>query len=181
MTTETNRQYRFLDGATEREALIEDIHRVRQEVFKIAALVPADKQHEPRYHGWSLAAMLAHLQLMDRLLLWLIQSSLLGIRLPIPLVLLNRFNDTMAGVYKGRVVDTTINGIRRYEITLADFIRRLPIDKFSKIVYDPALETNLTVEQALQEFFLFHWEDHLQTMRQVEDIFYEPPAASSLL
>jgi hypothetical protein len=39
----------------------------------------------------------------------------------------------------------------------------------------------LTVEQAVQEFFLYHWRDHLNTMRQVDDIHYEPPTGRTLI
>jgi hypothetical protein len=176
-----NRPYRYLDSDADRQALIDDMHRIRLEMLKIAYQVPQDQRYVPRYHGWSLAAMLGHLQLMDKLLLWNVQAALIGVRVPISLSTLNRFNDFMARVYRARVLETTIKGIERNEKQLTEFVRRLPIDKFTKLVFDPALQVNLTVEQAVQEFFYFHWFDHLQTVRQVDGIYYEPPTASNIL
>src|SRR5262245_32988951 len=115
MASELDRHYRFLDSEADRRALVEEMHQVRREVFKVAELVPKDKQYEPRYHGWSLGAMLAHLQTMDNLLMWLVELGILGVRLPIPLVMLNSFNDQMARVYRNRVVETTIRGIQQKE------------------------------------------------------------------
>jgi hypothetical protein len=178
MASELERHYRFLDSEEDRRALIADIQQVRLDVFKVAALVPKEKHFEPRYHGWSLAAMLGHLQLMDNLLLWLVELGILGVRLPIPLSMLNLFNDQMAGVYRGRLVETTIRGIEKKERGIEKFIQHIPVDKFSKMVFDPALQTDLTVEQALQEFFVYHWRDHLDTMRKVDDMHYEPPTST---
>ncbi|MEO8608257.1 MAG: hypothetical protein ABI690_10265 [Chloroflexota bacterium] len=175
-----HRDYRFLDGEAERLALIEDIKQVRQEVFKIAALVPKEKYYEPRYHGWSLGAMLGHLQLMDNLNMWLIEVAIVGIPLPIPLSLLDAFNDGMAQIYRRRVVETTLHGLQKKEQGIESFILRVPVSKFSKTVFDPALQKSLTVEQGLQEFFLYHWRDHLETMRKIDDMHYEPPTESSV-
>ena len=175
-----HRDYRFLDGEAERRALIEDIKQVRREVFKMAELVPKEKYYEPRYHGWSLGAMLGHLQLMDNLLMWMTELAVVGIPLPIPLSLLNAFNDSMAQIYRRRVVESTLRGMQKKEHGIEDFILRMPVDKFSKTVYDPALEKSLTVEQAVQEFFLYHWRDHLETMRKTDDMHYEPPTESSV-
>ena len=181
MAVEQKRDYRYLDGEVERQALIADIQKVRRDVLQIANFVPPDKQFEPRYHGWSLAAMLGHLQLMDNLTMWTVELGIVGIRLPVPLSLLNQFNDQMAGIYRQRRVATTIQGIHKKERAIEAFILRLPVDKFSKLVYDPALEVTLTVEQAVQEFFLYHWLEHLETLRQVDDIHYEPPAGRTLI
>jgi len=181
MAAETKHEYRYLDGEAERRALIEDIKQVRRDVLQVADLVPPDKQYQPRYHRWSLAAMLGHLQLMDNLLMWLIDLGLVGVRVPVPLLMLNSFNDQMAQVYQRRVVATTIRGIQHKEGVIEAYILRLPVDKFSKLVYDPAQEVTLTVEQAVQEFFLYHWRHHLDTMRKVDDMHYEPPTGGTLV
>ena len=44
-----------------------DIRRVRQSVIQMAESVPPERHYEPRYHGWSLAALLAHLNTIDNL------------------------------------------------------------------------------------------------------------------
>jgi hypothetical protein len=85
----------------------------------------------------------------------------------------DRFNDTMAGVFKNRLMDTTIRSIQKNEQRIGHFILRIPVDRFAREVYSPVWQTFLTVEQGMQEFFLFHWQDHLQTIRQVEDMHYE--------
>ena len=178
MPIEMKGKYRFLDSDDDRRQLADDIRRVRRDLLRVADLVPEAKWYEPRYHGWSLAAMLGHLQMADNLTLRLMQFALVGVRLPLPESLLNRFNDVTAGLFKARLVPTTRRGIERNEARITDFVLHLPMDRFTRTVYHPALGTYLTLEQAMQEFFYHHWLEHLQTMRQVEDIFYEPPRNS---
>jgi hypothetical protein len=61
---------------------------------------------------------------------------------------------------------------------LVAFVLKLPPDRFHRKLYDPWLERYLTVEEAVQEFFLIHWQEHLQMIRDAEDKgFYEPSAA----
>jgi hypothetical protein len=79
----------------------------------------------------------------------------------------------MAWVFKNRLMETNIKSIQHNEPRICDFILHVPIDRFAREVYSPVWQTYLTVEQGLQEFFLFHWQDHLQTIRQVEDMHYE--------
>jgi hypothetical protein len=180
MAAEIKRDYRYLDSEEDRRQLVEDIRRARRDVQRMVNLVPDAKWYEPRYHGWSLAAMLGHLQLMDTLSLRAMQLALLGVRVPLPETALNRFNGLTASVFKQRLVSTTVRGIQRDEKRITDFVLQLPMDRFTRTVYHPALSTVLTLEQAMQEFFYYHWMEHLQTMRQVEDIFYEPPTRSEL-
>lgn len=180
MATEFKRDYRFLDSEEDRRQLVEDIRRVRLDVQRMVNLVPDAKWYEPRYHGWSLAAMLGHLQLMDTLSLRAMQLALLRLRLPLPETALNRFNDLTSGVFKRRLVSTTIRGIQRDEKRIIEFVMRLPMERFTRTVHHPALGTYLTLEQAMQEFFYYHWLGHLQTMREVEDIFYEPPRSNEV-
>jgi hypothetical protein len=78
-------------------------------------------------------------------------------------------------VFRNRVVETTIRGIQQNEKRIADFILHLPMDKFTAQVYHIPTNRYLTVEQALQALFLHHWQGHLQSMREVEGIYYEPP------
>jgi hypothetical protein len=167
-TLPTTRDYRFLDGETDRQALCADIHRVRREVLAIAERVPESQWYEPRYHGWTLAAMLGHLHQMDRLTMLWIQAAMVGIRIPSTPALLNRFNDAMSRVFRKRVMQTTVKSIQQNEKNIADFIMRVPVKQFSKTLYDPAIDKTLTVEQAIQEFFLYHWQDHLADMRARE-------------
>ncbi len=171
-------QYKYLDSDEDRRTLVEDIRQTRLEVLRLVDRVPKEQWYEPRYHGWSLAAMLGHLQMMDRLTLWLIQLGVLGIRLPISTGLMDGFNNTTSRLFQKRIVEASLKGLEKTEQQLADFVMTLPTSKFSRSVYDPALKQYLTVEQAMQEFFLYHWQEHLQTIRMVDDIRYEPPASN---
>lgn len=175
MSDEHNVTYRYLDSEADRKKLVEDIRRVRRTVLQIAEAVPHEKRYEPRYHDWSLAAMLGHLQTIDNLSLIQIKLALIGIRFPIPLGILNRFNNFCARIFRNRVVGTTIQGIQKNEKRITDFIMYLPMDKFTAPVYHAPSKKYLTTEQAIQMLFLYHWQQHLQTMREVEGIYYEPP------
>ena len=179
MDSQFNREFRYLDGTAERHELIKDIHRVRQSVISLAEAVPPDKQFEPRYHGWSLAALLAHLNTIDNVTLLAIKLSLIGFHPPLPLSALNQFNDLTARLFQRRLVETTIRGMNRNEKRIADFIMTLPMERFTRQVYHSPSGAYLTVEQGLQQFFLFHWQEHLQTMQRVEGIFYEPPGTTA--
>jgi hypothetical protein len=175
-----NVAYRYLDTESDRQQLINDTRRVRRLVMQMTDIVPQDKWYEPRYHNWSLAAMFGHLQLMDKLMMMNIQAALIGIRFPIPITMVNQLNDTMAHIYKNRIIETTVRGLNTFENSLADFILRMPIDKFTVQVYHPPSNKYLTIEQALQVFFLHHWQGHLQTMREVEGLHYEPPRDTAI-
>jgi hypothetical protein len=173
MANEVPRTYRFLDNQEDREDLIADIRRVRRLVLHAVNDLPHDKWYEPRYHNWTPAAMLGHLHLMDNVLLYLTQMALVGIRPRISAGMRDHFNDRTAGIFKNRLVDTTIKSIQKNEQRIGDFILRVPVERFTREVYSPVWQTFLTVEQGMQEFFLYHWQDHLQTIRQVEDMHYE--------
>ncbi|MCK6579278.1 MAG: DinB family protein [Anaerolineae bacterium] len=179
--TDSDSRIRYLDGDAERRALIADIQAVRRQVIAFAQGVPQEAWYEPRYHGWSLAAMLAHLHLMDNLTLMQIKLALIGIGIGFTAGQLNRFNDACARWFQRRLVTTTLRGIEKNERRIADFILNLPIDRFTRTVYFPPTGERLTVERAMQQYFLFHWQHHLATLTEPpggddhDDFFYEPP------
>lgn len=176
---EVEPNYRYLDSEQDRQALVDDMAQVRQAVIAVARMVPEDQHFTPRYHDWSLAAMLGHLMLMDSLNMWLIQSALLGLRLQISMDQVDRLNGLLARVFRQRVVESSIKGIEQKEKRLADFILQLPVDKFTQQVYYPPRRKFLTVERGIQDVFLFHWQEHLETMLAVEGI--EDPRNTSAL
>lgn len=179
MDSELRREFRFLDTTEDRQQLVDEIHRTRQSVITLAETIPQDKQFEPRYHGWSLAALLAHLNTSDTFALIAIKLALVGIRPPLSLGMLNQFNDFTARLFRRRIVATTTRTLQQGEDRIASFILTLPMDRFTREVYYPPESRYLTVEQALQQYFLFHWQEHLQTMQRVEGIFYEPPGTTA--
>lgn len=170
-----DRAYRYLDGDPDRRALIGDVRRVRESVIRLADTVPEARRYEPRYHGWSLGAMLAHLYVSDRLSLWSFQWALAGVRPPVPSPLLHRFNAVCARVFEKRLTGTTIRGIHTVEKRIEDFVLRLPVDKFTHQVWVPGEGQYMTVERAVQVAFVFHWQEHLMTLEKVEGVYYEPP------
>ena len=162
--------YRYLDSEADRRLLMADIREVRRAVLQMTDVVPEAKWYEPRYHDWSLAAMLGHLQFMDSINLLLVKMALLNIRLPVPASAVNQLNDTLSRVFQRRVVEASVRGIKSHETVIEDFVMTLPIDKFTRQVFYPPEGKTLTVEQAIQVLFLFHWRHHLETMREVEGI-----------
>jgi hypothetical protein len=170
-----SRTYRYLDGEAERQELVNDIRRVRRSVIQLAESIPEARRYEPRYHGWTLGAMLTHLHIVDQLSMFSMQMALLGLHPPVPTILVNQFNDLTARLFQKRVVETTLGGMRAYEDKIVHLILHLPINKFSKSVYDVASESYITIERALQGAFYYHWQEHLLTLQKGEGIYYEPP------
>src|SRR5664279_167619 len=174
-----SQEFRYLDTEAERQELAKDIRTVRQAVIELAESVPEAQWYEPRYHGWSLAALLAHLNTIDNFAMFAIRLSLLGIRPPLSPHALDQFNDLTARVFHRRLVATTIRGLKNNENRIIDFVMTMPIDRFTCEVYHPPTRRYLTVERALQQYFLFHWQEELQMMQKVEGIYYEPPTSSA--
>src|SRR5664279_1904660 len=110
MDSEVSREFRYLDTEAERQDLVVDIRHVRQQVIQLAESVPVERHYEPRYHGWSLAAMLAHLNTIDNFAMFAIKLSLLGLHPPLSPNALDQFNDLTARVFHRRLVPTTIRG-----------------------------------------------------------------------
>jgi len=180
--TNTTSPYRPLGSDENRRALVAGMKQVRQDALRLVEIVPKNQWYTPRYHGWSLAAMLAHLYFMDNTTLLMMQAAMRGIAFPLPKSALNLFNNfTTARIFKEREVEATVNAIQKNESRLVAFVLRLPPDKFQRKLYDPWLECYLTVEESVQEFFLIHWQNHLKTVRDAEDKgFYEPTAAGTV-
>lgn len=165
--------YIFLDTEADRQNLIDDIAKIHNAIEAHVKTIPEQDWYTPRYHGWSLGAMLGHLNLIDNLALLQIQIALIGFAPPVSMNTVNGFNDFMARVFQRRLVETSLRGMRNNETRIADFIMRLPMDKLSSQVYSPSLAKQQTIERYIQDNFLFHWQYHLQTMREQEGV--QPP------
>jgi len=170
--------YYFLDGDAERQRLVREIGEVRDEVIRVITAMPDDIWYDERYHGWSPAAMLAHLNMVDSMSLLLIKAALIGFRPKIGMGMVDRINNFTARLFRKRMVPTTIAGIRSKQNHLEEFIMQLPIDQFSTQVYSPVDGQYITVEHALQALFVHHWRIHLQTIHEVEGI-EQPPEERS--
>jgi hypothetical protein len=165
-----SRNYIYLDGERERRQLILEIGKVRRAVLHVVENVPESGWYEPRYHGWSLAAMLGHLNLIDNVSLFFIRSALVGFRFRMSKRTVNRLNHFTIRLFQKRVVAASIKSIEHNEKVITDLILKLPMDRFSRQVFNPETQEFTTVERNLQDRFLFHWHGHLHTMREVEGI-----------
>jgi len=180
MVSRQNLEFRYLDTEEDRKELLDDIRRVRRDVLEMAASIPEDQHFEPRYHGWSLAAMLMHLHTIDRLAMWQIKLALINIAPAIPIEMVNSLNDTCARIFHRRLVSTTIRGIQKHEAEIKELVTRLPLDRFSKQLFYPPLGIYLTIERGIQAYYLFHWHEHLVTMQKAEGLYYEPPDTTEI-
>lgn len=162
-------KYIYLDTPEDRQHLITEIARARAAVQGLVEIVPEKDWYTPRYHGWSLAAMLAHLNMVDSIALLMLRLALLGIHPRLPLSAVHWVNDRAARVYRTRLVPTSLRDMQKNQARISTFIEHLPITQFSKTVQHPVIGP-LTVERAIQEFFLYHWHAHLATMHAVEGI-----------
>lgn len=180
MSVTLEREYRSLATEENRQAVIEDMKKVRQEALRFVNLVPPNQWYEPRYHGWSLAFLLAHLQMMDNLTRQLMQAAMLGVSLPSTMGLVNFFNDSAARLFKQRKVETTVHQIQQDEPKLIAFVLKAAYPKLQRRLYDPAIDRVLTVEQAMQEFFVYHWRWHIGDILAVDGRFSEPSLSNEV-
>lgn len=163
-------QYVFLDDEPDRKQFLATVHDVRQRVREIVHHVPESQWYAPRYHGWTLAAMLSHLNLTDNVGMLAIKAALLGICPSVSEHMRDRFNQWTATLFRKRLVPSSLRSMDRNEQNLAKFVLPLPVDKFSRSVYVPPVGIYTTIERAIQIFFLFHWQEHLKLMREIEGI-----------
>jgi hypothetical protein len=166
----------YFDGPEERNAVMQQIRDVRAEVFHIASQIPEQHHFLPRYNGRSLAETLVHLQLFDVATLWFIKRSAKlreDLKLRPPETLL-RHADHLAGrFFRRRLVSTTLEGLRRQEKEICDYIRYVPLEDLHKDVFHPGRREPYTVEKALQVYFIHYWERQCMAMRKTESVFDE--------
>lgn len=174
----TERKYIFLDGVQERQGLVNEIEAVRDQVIAVIRTVPEKRCHEPRYYGLSPARLLGHLYLMDLGGMLAIRAAQRGLHLPISARRLEQIDKLAGRLFQRRLIEDWITQLEQLRTAIEDLILELPMDHFTKEVYHPALDKRLLIEQALQAFFLHHWQDHLVIIQGVEaGVFYEPPGA----
>lgn len=164
MNNQAELSYMYLDTEQDRRKLLQEIEAVRRDVLALVEATPESEYYTPRYHGWSLAAMLGHLNMADSMSMFLIRASLVGMQPNISEQTLHRMNDFFARLFQKRVVETSCKSIVKNQERIHDLIINLPMDRFSRPVNVP-LAGQLTVEKALQYLFLFHWQHHLQELR----------------
>lgn len=168
------RDYRFLDDEVDRRQLIERMREVREAFIAMRSVVPEPRWYEARHEGWSLAAILGHLQWMDRLHLLQVQLTIWYLPFPFSARTWERVAGWQQRLFKRRRLDSSAEGIRGALPDQERFILQLSVADFSKrLTYAPTGQT-LTVEQAVQEFLLFYWQDHLRALRIAEGLHPTP-------
>ncbi|MBZ0291500.1 MAG: hypothetical protein K8L99_02935 [Anaerolineae bacterium] len=175
MASNLERAWRYLDTDVERQELIDDIAQVRQAILHIVQSIPPSQWYEPRYRGQSPAGMLGYLHMTDNLGLCAIRLALVGMRFSVPMGLADRLHNITRRIFNRRLVETTFCDVSYDQHRISELIMRAPVNKFTAETYHPPSNTYLTVERALQEYFLFRWQDHLDMMREEEGLFYDPP------
>ncbi len=160
----------YLDSAQDREEVLRRVRLVRAAVNTVVEQVPSTDWYTPRYHGWSVAVMLAHLNWVDRLALFTLQAALLNIKPRVSMVAVNRMNDFTARWFARRTVEQSQRTTQKNIQRIADFVIYLPMNKLSKAVFYPPEHDYLTVEKALQRYFIGHWAHHLHEMLTVDPI-----------
>jgi len=173
MTEDITSNYVFLDDEADRKKFIARVHETRQQVIDLVHTIPEMEWYTPRYHGWSVGAMLGHLNLVDNLSLLHIRAALLGISPRIGIGTVNSSNDFFAKLFQKRLVRTSLKSIDKNESRIAKFLLNLPVSKFSIQIFDPPMNKFITLEQYIQERFLFHWQRHLNTMQRAEGLLPE--------
>lgn len=164
------REYIYLDSVEDREKLISKIHQVRQDVRAHVDTIPENLWYVERYHGWTLGAMLGHLNFVDNMALLQVKAALLHFSPVISIHTVNRMNDFMARVYRHRLITSSLRGMEKNETRIADFVTHLPVRQFSKQVFYPVDNQYKTIERIIQDYFVHHWHWHLQTMIEVEQL-----------
>ena len=165
MTDPEERKYMFLDDEADRKQFIALMDETRSAVLEVVHNTPENQWYEPRYHGWSLAAVLGHLNLTDNFGMLQIKLGMRGIAIPLSPNFWDSLNNLTANLFRKRLVQVSIDGMKKNQPRIASFIMELPVNKFTQRVFYPPQNKYLTVEQAVQTYFLFHWQDHLQTLR----------------
>lgn len=150
----------YLDDEIERERLAEAIRVIRRSARKLAEL-RQENACEPLYEGWSLAALLAHLNANDTLGRWLVQAALVGFRPRFAAEKLHRLNEWQRNFFQRTPLEKTFERIDAHGAQLCEFVHRLPLRKLSTPVWLVAQQEWSTVERATQIFFVHHWREHL--------------------
>lgn len=167
-------QWIFLDGDEERQQVIAQVRQVRADVIAIARQVPEAEHYQLRYGVWSLTQYLVYLWAFDVGGLLLINAAAKGITLKPPYPLVRQIDLGLRSFYARRVVETTIRDIQRKEDDICRFIERVPMSALHRDVFHPAKRGKpqvYTVEQAIQFYFVRHWQARYMLMKGMEDMF----------
>ncbi len=160
----------YLDGDIERQQLVGQVRDVRAMVLTLAAQLPEKYHYQPRYNGRSLALVLARLLAFDTTTLWLVRAASNNYALRVPKSLVRTADAGLSHLFKRRLVEASVGGIRRKEAEICDFIRDVPMEALSRDVIHPGIKEPYTVERALQVYFVFHWHEQLQQIQATEGV-----------
>lgn len=160
----------YIDTPQDRQLILQNVHQVRALVRSVTHSVPQQAYYTPRYHGWSLAVILAHLNWIDTLALVSLKAALLNIRPRFSMASIDRMNNFTARMFAQRTIENSWRATDKNIKRISDFVLYLPMDKFSKAIFYPPHNDYLTVEKALQQYFIGHWTYHLHEILAVDSI-----------
>lgn len=160
----------YLDTPQDRQEVLKRVKLVRDAVNIVVQQVSQADWYTPRYHGWSVAVMLAHLNWVDRLALITLKAALLNIKPRVGMASVDRMNDFSARWFAQRTVESSRHTMQKNVTRISDFVTYLPMDKLSKAVFYPLHNEYTTVEKALQHYFIGHWVYHFHEMLTVDPI-----------
>ncbi|MCY4008159.1 MAG: hypothetical protein OXF22_00180 [Anaerolineaceae bacterium] len=162
--TQARTDWIYLDDEIERERLAQAMREIRQQMRQAAELRSGpqlESAYEAQFAGWSIAALLSHLNANDTLGRWQLQAALVGIRPQWDEGKLHRLNRWQQRFFQRTPLEKTFARIDAHCRQLCEFIHRLPLKKLSTPVWLVATQEWSTVERAAQIFFLHHWQEHL--------------------
>jgi hypothetical protein len=160
----------YLDGDIERQQLVGQVRDVRVMVLTLAAQLPEKHHYQPRYSGLSLAQVLARLLAFDTTTFWLVRAASNNYAVRLPKSLMRVGDAGLSYLFKRRLVEASVRGIRRKETEICSFIRDVPMEALSHDVLHPGVKEPYTVERALQIYFVHHWHEQLQQIQAVEGV-----------
>lgn len=162
--------YIYLDDDRDRRKFIQQLAATRYEMRRITRIVPENQWYAPRYDGLSLAGTLGHLNFSDNMALLLLNMALVGLRPAPSSKALARVKGLTRRLFQKRLIASSLDSMDRNQERIITFVDNLPVDRFSRSVWNPARQQMTTVERGLQEMLLHHWQHHLAQIIAAEGI-----------
>lgn len=159
----------YFDGDAEREEVVRRVQDVRQEVFTLANQVPETDHFNKRYFWRSLSQLLIDMWSRDVGGLLLINLAAQGMSFRPPDKWVTNIRRARLSFYKQRPIAATLRDLQHKEADIVRFIREVPLDVIHRDVYPPRkLVQPMTVEEAVQFYFVMRWQQDLDLMRKIE-------------
>ena len=155
-------QYIYLDGEAERKHLIHAIMATRAELRQIIQQTPTHQQRRRVPDcKYTLVGLVAHLNFVDDMTFLVFRLARSHIRPAASRSALRGANRIAVAWISRQPMESLLKHMDANEERIVDTILTLPIDDFSKSVFDPRTGEFTTLEKAMQDFWLSHWLSHI--------------------